>query len=156
MRITRLRSALLLLFSVAQSGCSASSSEGMPAAAQSPQTQTLTVGPEGGTIEVGGGKVVFPAGALAAAKVITISTTTSVPEGFVAVSKVFECEPSGTDFAAPVTMTMPFTDDGQGPLTMFWSAGADPTFKDVGGKADGALMTTTIRHFSSGFVGRKK
>ena len=71
------------------------------------------------------------------------------------VSKVFRCEPSGTEFASAVSMTMPFTDDGKGPLTMFWSAGEDPSFNDIGGKADGALMTTTVRHLSSGFVGRK-
>lgn len=93
---------------------------------------------------------------LADAKAITIGSTSDIPDGFVAVSKVFECAPSGTSFAAPVTMTMPFTDDGNGPVTMFWSAGADPTFKDLGGAPNGATFTATVRHFSRGFVGRKK
>src|SRR4051812_40465576 len=156
MRILRLRSAALLLVTLAQASCSSSSASDGASTPLSPSSATQTIGPEGGTIEVGGAKVVFPAGAVAASKVITISTTENVPEGFVAVSKIFRCEPSGTEFASPVSMTMPFTDDDKGALTMFWSAGEDPTFKDIGGKADGALMTTTIRHFSSGFVGRKK
>jgi hypothetical protein len=114
------------------------------------------IGPEGGTIEVDGAHVTFPPGAVSEAKAITIASTTAIPDGFVAVSKVFTCEPSGTDFAQPVSMTMPFVDDGKGPITMFWSTGSDPTFKDIGGKAEGAVMTATILHFSKGFLGRKK
>lgn len=114
------------------------------------------VGPEGGTIVVQGATVTIPKGALTKTIDITISTSDAgPPDGFVALSKVFVCEPSGTDFAQPVTMKMPFTDDGQA-KTMFWSTGSDPTFKDVGGEAEGGTMTATVMHFSSGFVGRKK
>lgn len=49
---------------------------------------------------------------------------------------------------------MPFTDDGKGG-SLFWSTGADPTFKDLGGHAEGAMMVATVQHFSAGFVGRK-
>lgn len=150
MRVILLASAITFL---AQASCSSSS----PAVeTASTGTATQTIGPEGGTIEVDGAKVTFPNGALRESKVITISTTAEVPDGFIAVSKVFKCEPSGTDFAEPVTMTMPFTDDGKGAITMFWSAGEDPTFNDIGGKTEGTFMTTTIRHFSAGFAGRKK
>ena len=50
---------------------------------------------------------------------------------------------------------MPFVDDGKGG-TLFWSSGGDPTFKDLDGTLDGTTMVGTVKHFSSGFVGRKK
>jgi hypothetical protein len=152
MRVTLIPFLVLL----AQAGCSSSSSSEGDGASSSSTTATQMVGPEGGTIEVDGAKVTFPPGALAEAKAITISSTTSVPDGFVALSKVFRCEPSGTEFAQPVVMTMPFVDDGKGPFTMFWSTGEDPTFKDIGGTAEGRVMTATVKHFSSGFLGRRE
>lgn len=117
---------------------------------------TQAVGPEGGTILVGGATVTIPKGALADTKQITISETDEKPPaGFTAVSKIFRCEPSGTDFAAEVTMEMPFTDDGK-PVKMFWSTGSDPTFKDIGGvSTNGKTMVATVKHFSAGFVGRQ-
>jgi len=143
----------LLGLTVVTLGCGSSSSEDGPLA---PAAVTQTIGPDGGSIVIEGATVTFPPGALAAPKAITIRVTDTKPEGFVFASKVFECGPSGTDFAQPVTMKMPFSDDGAGPLTMFWSTGADPTFKDIGGKGEGGFMTATVLHFSSGFVGRKK
>ncbi|MBX3186651.1 MAG: hypothetical protein KF819_06535 [Labilithrix sp.] len=134
--------------------CSCSSSSGSSGNA-APTSVTQEIGAEGGTIEVAGALVTFPKGALASSKAITISVKEGgAPEGFVALSKVFVCEPSGTDFAQPVTMQMPFSDDGKGG-SMFWSSGADPSFKDVGGVVQGNTMVATVRHFSSGFVGRK-
>jgi len=132
--------------------CSSSSSTATPASAV-----TQPIGPEGGAIEVGGAVVTFPKGAVAASTSVTISVQdgSTAPEGFLALSKVFKCEPSGTEFAQPVEMRMPFDDDGKGG-TLFWSSGADPAFKDLGGKVDGRVMVATVKHFSSGFVGRKK
>ena len=100
--------------------------------------------------------VTFPKGAVAQTTMITISVqpASSVPAGFVSLSSLFECEPAGTEFAQPVEMRMPFTDDGKGG-SLFWSTGADPTFKDLGGHAEGAMMVATVQHFSAGFVGRK-
>ena len=65
-------------------------------------------------MEVGGAVVTFPKGAVATSTMITISVDESaaVPAGFVALSKLFKCEPSGTEFAQPVEMRMPFVDDG--------------------------------------------
>lgn len=141
-----------MIFATASTSCSSSSSSSGSSAATS---VTQEIGAAGGKIEVAGAVVTFPRGALAANKSITISVKEGgPPDGFVALSKVFVCEPSGTDFAQPVTMQMPFTDDGKGG-TMFWSSGADPTFKDLGGEVQGNTMIATVRHFSSGFVGRK-
>jgi hypothetical protein len=114
---------------------------------------TKSVGPEGGTIEVGGAVVTFPPNALTAPVTVTISATDeAAPKGFVALSKIFKCGPSGTSFAEPVTMNMPFTADGK-PATMFWSTNDSPEFKDVGGTPNAGMMSATVRHFSSGFVG---
>ena len=132
--------------------CSSSSGTGSSTA---PPTVTQTIGPEGGSIVVDGATVTFPKNALGAPKSITISATDTVPEGYVALSRVFKCEPSGTEFSQPVTMQMPFADDGKS-ATMFWSAGSDPTFKDVGGSVQSGTMSATVQHFSSGFIGRKK
>ena len=101
--------------------------------------------------------VTFPKGAVAAQTSVTISVQdASTLEGFVALSKVFKCEPSGTEFAQPVEMRMPFVDDGKGSGSLFWSSGADPAFKNLGGKVEGGVMVATVLHFSSGFVGRKR
>ena len=144
MRLAALVTVLLLACSDSETNTSSS-----------PRSVTQPVGPEGGTILVGGATVTIPKGALTETKQITITETDEKPPaGFTAVSKIFRCEPSGTDFAADVTMQMPFTDDGQ-PVKMFWSTGSDPTFKDIGGAStDGRTMTATVKHFSAGFVGR--
>jgi len=150
-------SSLFLAVAVLGAAASTVSCAGENEASKAGATVTQTIGAAGGTIEVEGAVVRFPAGALAADKVITISASSAgPPEGYVALSKVFTCGPSGTDFAEPVSMTMPFVDDGNGAVTMFWSSGADPAFKDVGGVIEGTRVVTTVRHFSSGFVGRKK
>ncbi len=148
-------SALLL---AATLGCSSeSSSSSSSSSSGGAPSVKKTVGPEGDTIDVGGATVTIPKGALAAPTEITITATEAPPpDGFVALSKVFTCEPSGTNFTTGVTMKMPFTDDGKGPSTMWWSSGADPTFKDVGGAPVNGTMSATVMHFSSGFVGRKK
>lgn len=152
----RIRTLVLVATTLACSALSCSS-ESSPSTAGAASNVTKPVGPEGATIEVGGAVVTIPKGALAATTNITIAAeeATAVPEGFVSLSKLFKCEPSGTDFAVPVEMRMPFTDDGKGG-TLFWSTGADPSFQDLGGKVEGATMVATVRHFSSGFVGRKK
>jgi hypothetical protein len=131
------------LLCVAIAACSSSSSpsgsSGTSGTSGAEATNVVkSIGPDGGTIEVGGAVVTFPKGSVAKDTMITISVedATKVPAGFVALSKLFRCEPSGTEFAQPVEMRMPFTDDGKGG-TLFWSTGSDPTFKDLGGRTEG-------------------
>src|SRR5687767_10413852 len=135
-----MRALSLLVLSLAPLVCACSSDT---APESSPRSVTQTVGAEGGTIKVDGATVTFAKGALTESKSITIASTDKVPDGYVALSKVFECGPSGTSFAADVTMEMPFTDDGKGPVTMFWTAGPDPAFKDIGGTAQNGVMKAT-------------
>jgi hypothetical protein len=133
------------------SSSSASSSSGTTAG-----SVTKTVGPDGAEILVDGATVTIPKGALTTNVEITISASSDpAPAGFEALSKVFKCGPSGTNFAQPVVMKMPFTDDGK-PSTMFWSTNESPEFKDVGGEKVNGTMTATVLHFSSGFVAHKK
>lgn len=152
----RLLSSLVLATSISVASCSSSKTDSTPTPTVT-GTVTKDIGPEGGVIEVDGATVTFPKGALDASKSITIRAKSgAAPEGFTVLSKVFECEPSGTSFAQPVTMRMPFTDDGKGNATMFWSTKENPEFKDVGGKVEGGAMVATVMHFSSGFVAAKK
>jgi hypothetical protein len=121
-----------------------------------PRSVTQTVGPDGGVITVEGATVTIPKGSLANGVDVTITASDDPPpDGFIALSRVIKCEPSGTVFAQPVTMKMKFVADGLA-STMFWSTGGDPTFKDVGGVATNGTMSATVTHFSSGFVGRAK
>jgi hypothetical protein len=121
-----------------------------------PSSVTKTIGPEGGSVDVGGATVTFAQGAVALPMKVTITTTNqAAPDGYVALSPVFHCEPSGTEFAGDVTMSMPFNNNGK-PVTMFWRSGSAGGFKDVGGAADGNRIKATVRHFSDGFVGYKK
>jgi hypothetical protein len=136
-------------------GCSSSSSA--PSTAAAPATVTQTIGPEGGQIVVDGATVTFAKSAVTSAQAITITaSTTTAPDGFVALSRVYTCEPSGLNFGAQVTMQMQFTPDGS-PATMFWSSATNPTFAELANvETSGNTMTATVAHFSSGFVGRRK
>ena len=115
-----------------------------------------TIGPEGGSITVQGATMTFPEGALAETTDITISASNAAPlDDFVVLSKVFLCQPSGIQLAQPVTLEIPFTDDGQ-PSSVWWSSSTGPTFEDLGGERRGEKMTARVMHMSAGFVGRRK
>lgn len=133
-----------------------SSSEPSSSSSGGPTSVTQKVGPDGATLVVDGATVTIPKGALDKEVEITIASNGAAPAGYDVLSKVYQCGPTGTDFKVPVTMNMPFTDDGKGPVTMFWTAGPDPAFKDIGGKPDGKMFSATVMHFSGGFAGRVK
>lgn len=134
-------------------GCGSDSSTATTAAPGA--SVTKTIGPEGGTIVVDGATMTFPPGAVTTPTSITIAATTeAAPAGFAAISPIFRCEPSGTNFPVKVTMAMTFTGDPAN-ARIFWSSAATPEFTDVGGTVSGTVMTTEVAHFSRGFVGRK-
>jgi hypothetical protein len=148
-RHTTVRVCLSLLVGLGGASC-ASSSPGPT----TPPAVTQTIGPAGGTIVVDGATVTFPPNALTVPTSITITPTDEAPPaGYVALSRVYHCGPSGTTFAQGVTMAMTFRGDATG-ARIFWNTAADLAFKDVGGVAQGSVMTTQVMHFSSGFVGR--
>jgi hypothetical protein len=130
-------------------------SDGSSSVATPGASVTRTIGPEGGTIVVDGATMTFPPGAVTTPTSITIAATTeAAPDGFVALSPVFRCEPSGTSFPVKVTMAMTFEGDPAN-ARIFWSSAALPEFTDVGGTVSGTVMTTEVAHFSRGFVGKK-
>ena len=76
------------------------------------------IGPAGGTVTgPNGTQVVVPAGALSAPVVITITSTTiapPIPAGQQVLGSIYDFGPTGTTFAMPVTVTLPF-DPAQAP-----------------------------------------
>jgi hypothetical protein len=69
-----------------------------------------TIGPAGGSVATADGRVrlTVPAGALGASTMITIAAGTSSVPG--ALGPIWEIGPSGTQFAAPVTLGLEYTD----------------------------------------------
>jgi hypothetical protein len=141
-------------FAAASLSCSSSSNS-----SSNGDSVTQDVGPEGATVTVGGATVTFPAGALVLKRTVTISIADSAaPDGFVILSKRVKCEPTGIDFAHPITMQIPFTDDNSGKTpTIFWSSAFQAGFTDVGGTKNGdGTISANVEHFSEGFAGYKK
>ena len=71
------------------------------------------IGSAGGTVNgPNGAKVVVPAGALSQSTSIAVSQSSTgapaLPAGLSAVSEMFALTPHGTQFATPVTITIPF------------------------------------------------
>lgn len=152
-----MRSLIFLgIFAIATASFSCSSSD---SSGPGGDTVTQDVGPDGATINIGDATVTFPQGALVLKRTITITVADAKPpEGFVSLSKRVKCEPTGIDFAHPVSMQMRFNDDGSGKTpTVFWSSAFQPGFTDVGGTKNGdGTITANVEHFSEGFVGYKK
>jgi hypothetical protein len=83
--------------------CSSSSSGPSSSTGSSPASSAI--GPAGGTVASSDGamEITIPAGVLTQNVTITIAVTTSPATG--SVGNVYEIGPSGTTFAAPITMT---------------------------------------------------
>ncbi len=114
------------------------------------------IGPEGGTVSVAGGPTLeFPAGAVSQ-EIHVVLEKIALPSDapFTAVSEVWSCAPNGTDFAQPVRVTMPYSDSDPASLIFYWSAGSPEYRRVEDAQISDGVATGTIRHFSSGFVGR--
>jgi hypothetical protein len=73
---------------------------------------TVTIGPEGGVLESGDGKlgVVVPAGAVASATTFSVQPIASKAWGALASAGAWRLEPHGTTFAKPVRLTIRYDD----------------------------------------------
>lgn len=112
------------------------------------------IGPEGGTVEGDGATLIIPAGALDEEVEIAVAETDAeAPDGFVAMSPVFEFTPDGLTFAAPIEVRITYdgADDG---MEVIWSLAQGDGFEGVGGTADGETIVAEVSHFSRGFAGR--
>ena len=118
----------------------------------------LTVGPEGGALETDEG-VMFevPAGAVdepVVLEVIEQEDVVFVSAGFQPVGAVFSIGPSGTVFAVPVTLTLPY-DAGALPadatpdeVGIYTRAGPSAHWEALGGSAGDGIVSTEIDHLS--------
>lgn len=118
--------------------------------------ERFVVGSSGGTFTtVDGVGLDVPAGALTATITITVSRTT-LPDGnaLTPVSSVFQFEPAGTEFAAPVTLRIPYIGGTTEPLG-FWYTGEDaPTILSrlPGATLANGVGAAMVTHFSIGCV----
>ncbi len=110
------------------------------------------IGPAGGTVTENGVTVTIPAGALATSTPIHITESTVTPTGYTVSGKVYHFEPSGTHFAAPITIALP----SNKPEIVYWTVdGSEDVFEPIETEFDEAasLAKVQITHFSGGFVG---
>lgn len=106
---------VVLLFAVVSLLAACGGGGGSGGAAPPPAPPASTgIGASGGTVNgPAGAKVVVPAGALSADTAIAIAQSSAgapeMPASFKLVGDVFALTPHGTQFAKPVTITIPFT-----------------------------------------------
>jgi hypothetical protein len=117
-----------------------------------PSKGSQSVDATGGTVTLADGtSLVIPAGALATAQTITVTSTADVPAGYVGYSALYTFGPSGLQFSKPVQLTLPVRAGATSPA-VYWSSATGTGFDELGGTAGTGTITTSIMHFSSGFV----
>ena len=114
--------------------------------------QALTVGPEGGTVELGSLSLDIPAGALSEPTAITVTVDSAPPAPFTGFSPVFHFAPEGLVFAQPVTVRLPFVGNGD-TATVFWTTLGGSAYAPLDTRVEGRIAVAQTTHFSSTFVG---
>jgi hypothetical protein len=111
-----------------------------------------TIGPSGGEVALSGGAALtVPAGALNADVPVSITQSPAArPQG--ALGPVFEFGPSGTTFAAPVTVTFPVP-QGTTEASAYWTLPGSTEYDALPTTIAGGVATAEITHFSAGFLG---
>jgi hypothetical protein len=142
---------LPLAIALALAGCVQSHPDpGIPLPGES---LTETVGPEGAVLRIDGLEVAFPAGAVAADTVITVTATDETPPAFLdAFSPVIRLEPDGLELAVPVEVRLPFSGD-PARASAFWSARGGDAFVARPTRIEGGVAIVESSHFSRVFVG---
>jgi len=115
-------------------------------------TVSVSLGVDGGLVQVGELALRVPPGALAEPTTIRVTTTSAtLPTGFTSYTPVLRFEPAGLVFRTPATIEIPFSGDSR-LATVFWtdSAGA---YTALPTEIEGAIARTTVEHFSQAFVG---
>jgi hypothetical protein len=115
-------------------------------------TTTMVAAATGGMVTLEGTTLVVPPGALPADTAITITSTTGSPPAMFKTwsSPVFEFAPDGLAFLMPVTVTLTFSGSPSSPA-VYWSS-ATTGLENLGGSVEGNLISTSVMHFSQGFV----
>lgn len=113
------------------------------------------IGSAGGTVNgPNGAKVVVPAGALSQSINIAVAQSSTgapaLPAGLTAVGEMFALTPHGTQFATPVTITIPFNAAAtNGATPLLYKTNAQNNWEVVAGATfDSGLATAQISSFS--------
>lgn len=157
----RLLLGLLLLASVACSPATApSDSNNSKGFVQGPPrpppgaAESLSIGSEGGEVDLDGAKVNLPVGAIDETVEIVVSVDATYPEdeGGSSFSAVYEFQPDGITFNAPVRVELPFTGDAADAV-IYWSSESDPdVFEPVETTIEDQRAVAYVSHFSRGVV----
>ncbi|HEX8440089.1 hypothetical protein, partial [Archangium sp.] len=114
-------------------------------------TRTVTV--EGGTLSLSNGATLrIPAEALDSNVQVTMTVAEEAPPAELKpASALFRFEPSGTVFARPVKVSIPFSGNVARP-TLYWSKADGSGYEPVGGVVENGAIVAEVLHFSDGFV----
>jgi hypothetical protein len=159
-----MRAIMRLLFSVVF-GCvlvACGGSDAPPLTPPPPPSPPTQVGPAGGTVSIGGVTFSVPPGALASSIVLTadaVAPSKTPPTDATPLSSQYELGPSGTTFASPVTIAVPFDpaqmQAGEEPVLQKWVNGGwvDLPSQLVSGDTVSATTTSfsTFRAFGFRF-----
>lgn len=117
---------------------------------------TRVIGPQGGTLELGGAKVVVPARALREdTRVVLTELKTGAPDGFDGLSSVYEIGPVGIELARPLELSITaIVDPTHASLVLLSNDGAPP--ETTTGLVSGRVLTAQTPRFGRSFVGVRK
>ncbi|MBX3249663.1 MAG: hypothetical protein KF901_20975 [Myxococcales bacterium] len=113
----------------------------------------VSIGAEGGRVELGELTLEVPAGALGEPTEIRVGVLdVPTPTGFRGYSPIVRFEPAGLRFATPATISMPFAGDAR-VATVFWTNDAGGEYVALPTRVEGGLARSSVEHFSQAFVG---
>jgi hypothetical protein len=146
------RSGVVALALLSALACT-SSNNASPSGPTGPgETKNQTIGASGGTVTTSGATLTVPRGALASDTAISVSSSSDAPpSGATAYSPVFVFGPDGTQFGAPVSVSLAFNGDAA-KAVVFWSK-SDGTFEKLSSNIANGMAMAQVTHFSRGFVG---
>jgi hypothetical protein len=115
------------------------------------------VGPSGGVVETTGVRLIVPAGAVSSDTVISITTVSEAPpDGYDAVSPIFQFGPEGLTFAQPVTVELASTVPGSDTPTVLWTLAGAPGYEELPTTTVSAdHYSAPVAHFSRGLLGHR-
>lgn len=116
-----------------------------------PTMVSAEIGPEGGTLSIGGATVTIPPGALGSTEAITVRTGSVSPSLSADLhSPVFEFMPHGLEFEVPVIVELPH-DGSASPLQVLWSEDGS-SWSRIGATILGSSARARVSHFSHAVV----
>lgn len=115
------------------------------------ETKTQSVGPEGGSLTAGGVTLTIPAGGVAAAASITVTSSKDpAPAGSRTWSPIYTFEPAGLTFASAASVAIKVTGQAANASVLWSRAGGG--YEALPTQVTNGVATAAVTHFSSGFV----